>query len=44
MSRNNHEFGLSSVLVSHAARSAHDVLETKIVVIHCSSFLVVVPP
>lgn len=43
MSRNNREFGLSSVRMSHTASSAHDVLETKVAVILCSSFLLVVP-
>jgi len=43
MSRNNHGFGGSSVPASHTASSAHDVLEIKIAVIHCLSFLVVVP-
>lgn len=42
-SRSNDEFGVSSVLVSHTASSAHDVLETKIAVIHCSSFLIALP-
>lgn len=43
VSRNNHDFGVSSVRVSHTAGSAHDVLETKITVIHCSLLFVVVP-
>lgn len=34
---------LESAVVSRTASSAHDILETKITVIHCSSFLVVVP-
>lgn len=30
-------------MLSRTASSAHDILKTKIAVIHCSSFLVVVP-